>query len=245
MRAGGTSTIIAAVAGGRSEAVVREAFGAVFQLRQLTPETAPSPEALHKKMRGYVDNLQRKAAIEGFSQADAQDMAYALVALIDEVAQNLGDSVRDYWVKQLLQWQLFKENQAGDGFFVRLKAARSEPGREEVVRVYFLCLAFGFQGRFRVRGGELERLELLEELGRDLQRYAPPIDVDQLSPRADRPPEGLSVTQKPGVLAAVAVGVVAFAVLLYGGLRLGLRASASSLTEQLAPVSPSSEGGVK
>jgi type VI secretion system protein ImpK len=243
MRPGGNQTIIASAEGGRADVVVREALGAVFQLRQLTPETAPSPEALHKKMRGYIENLQRKAAIEGFSQQDAQDMAYALVALIDEVAQNLGDAIREHWMKGLLQWQLFKENQAGDGFFARLKAARSDPGREEVVRVYYLCLAFGFQGRFRVRGGELERLELMEELGRELQRHARPVDVDQLSPRGDRPAEALSVAQKPGVLAAVAVGVVAFAVLLYGGLRLGLGASASNLTEQLAPAD--AEGGGK
>lgn len=218
--------------------VTRDCFSRVFQLRRLGAGSAVRPETLLQQMRRGIDDLLEKAGEEGFNQADAQDIAYALVALIDEVALTQGEAIRDYWMRNLLQFHYFKENQAGDGFFERLEQVRADPNREEVLRVYYLCLLFGFQGRYHVRGGEAERMDLLDRLAREVGRTRR-VDTDVLAPRAVAPSEGLSFAGVDRRMVFAAAGAVLLAVLLFGGLKLGLAHDASGLA-QLASASQGS-----
>src|SRR5207247_653974 len=130
-------------------------FAALLQFAQADGDSLPAPQTLHLKLRGMIDELVKRAGREGFSQQDGQDMAYAIVALCDELALSKPEPIRDYWMGNTLQFHYFQENLAGDGFFARLQAIRSDAQRAQVLRVYYLCLLFGFQGRFRVRGGDL------------------------------------------------------------------------------------------
>lgn len=213
--------------------VTRDCFSAVFQLRRLREESR-GPELLHQRMRRFVDELLEKASDEGFNQADAQDMAYAIVALVDEVALNQSEAIRTFWMRNLLQTHYFNENQAGDGFFVRLKSVREDPGREEVLRVYYLCLLFGFQGRYSVRGGEVERMEYIDQLSRELTRGRRRVDAEVLSPSALPPSEGFGAVAGNRTMLFAAVGAVVFAVMLFGGLKIGISSSASGLAEVVA-----------
>lgn len=221
--------------------VTRECFNTLFQLRRLEPSGSARPEALHQQMRRAVDRLMDKAADEGFNQTDAKDMAYAVVALIDEVALASSDAVRDFWMQNLLQRQYFNENQAGNGFYSRLDSIRKDPSRDEVVRAYQLCLLFGFQGRYRVRGGETERLELIDDLARQLR---PPrgVDFEVLSPRALPPNEGLSGAAANRTLLFGALGAVAFAVLLFIVLKIIGAHGASTLADGIAQASKAVRG---
>ena len=73
-----------------------------------------------------------------------------------------GGALRDFWMPRLLQMRYFNENVAGEAFFERLAAIRRDPTRSDVLRVYYLCLLFGFRGKYRVRGGELELLDIID-----------------------------------------------------------------------------------
>jgi type VI secretion system protein ImpK len=117
------------------------------------------------------------------------DITYAICALADEVALNAGEPLASGWMGHLLQFHYFRENTAGDGFFQRLETIRRDPRRREVLRVYALCLWFGFQGRYRVRGGELELMNLGESLQREVGPR--PSEIEALSPHGDRPTEAL------------------------------------------------------
>src|SRR4029077_6207562 len=123
------------------------------QLRQLDAEVRPNPETLHRRLRGMIDGLRSRATAAGYGAQDVQDICYALVALADEIALEKSGPLRDYWMSRLLQLHYFNENVAGENFFVRLETVRNDSRRIEVLRVYYLCLMFGFLGRFRVRGG--------------------------------------------------------------------------------------------
>ena len=59
----------------------KECFDAAIQLRGSEAAAVPPPETLYHRLRGVVDEMLRRAAVLGFSHQDAQDMAYALVAL--------------------------------------------------------------------------------------------------------------------------------------------------------------------
>lgn len=217
--------------------VTQDCFNAVAQLRRLEEGALPPPESLHRRLRAFVDALFQKGQQAGFSREDVDDMAYAVVALADEVALTTSEELRQYWMGRELQMHYFRENVAGEAFFTRLETVRRDPRRAEVLRVYYLALLFGFQGRYRVRGGELELMNLVESLDRDVARGRRR-DVETLSPEGE-PPDRSHARRVGGGKILWAAGGVALALLvLWVGLRVWVGQSAASVLERIVAASP-------
>lgn len=216
----------------RVNEATKDCFDVIIQLRQAEAATVPPPEVLSHRLRGVVDEVLRRATALGFSHQDAQDMAYALVALLDELVLGKSEQYRQFWMSNPLQLHYFNENVAGDGFFSRLNAIRKDPHRMEVLRIYYICLLFGFQGHFRIRGGELELLTLIDAVQKDLER-ASPFDFDVLAPHGERPSERLATAKRRASLLSVSLGAVALAMLIYGGLLLSLDRGASAMIHDI------------
>jgi len=216
----------------RVHAATQYCFGAISQIRRLDPSDLPLPELLHQRLNGFVEEMRALLRKSGFDNQDVEDITYAVVALADEVALNSGELISSYWMTNLLQFKYFRENTAGDGFFSRLEIVRRDPSRKDVLEVFTLCLLFGFQGKYRIRGGELELMTLAESVKREALR--PAINTELLSPHGERPTEAIVGVRRNGVLVLAAAAAVAIAVLLYGGLRLSLASSLSSITEEMA-----------
>ena len=216
----------------RVNEATKDCFDVIIQLRQKEAEKIPPPEKLSHSLRGVVDEVLRRATALGFSNEDARDMAYALVALLDETVLGKTDHYRQFWMSNPLQLHYFKENVAGDGFFEKLNSIRKDPHRTEILRVYYLCLLFGFQGHFRIRGGELELLTLIENVKKDLER-ASPFDFDVLAPHGERPSEGLASAKRRASLLSLSVGAVGLALLIYGGFLLSLDRSATAMITEM------------
>jgi len=83
-----------------------------------------------------------------------------------------------------LQFRYFGVHLAGEGFFDRLEALRADvKANLEVLEVYHLCLALGFEGKFGL--GQLDRLRYLaNSLGQDIAacRQAEPLYPDWALP---------------------------------------------------------------
>jgi type VI secretion system protein ImpK len=216
----------------RVNEATKDCFDKVIWLRQSEASAVPSPEKLNHELRGVTEEVLRRAAVLGFSHQDAQDIGYALVALMDEVVLNKPEPYRQFWMSNLLQLHYFNETIAGDSFFNRLTSIRKDPHRVEVLRVYYLCLLFGFQGRYRIRGGELELMTLIDAVQKDLER-AQPFDFDVLSPHGERPVENLALAKRRLSLTSAAFAAVLLALLFYGGLFLGLDRSTSSMLHEI------------
>jgi type VI secretion system protein ImpK len=215
----------------RVNEATKECFDAIIQLRQAEAAAIPPPDVLNHRFRGAIDEVLRRAAVLGFSHQDAQDMGYALVSLIDELVLNKPESYRQFWMGNPLQLHYFNETGAGDGFFTRLAAIRKDPHRSEVLQVYYLCMLFGFQGHYRIRGSALELRTLIDAVQKDLER-AKPFNFDVLAPHGERPVENLKLAKRHLSLTSAALAAVFLAVLFYGGLFLGLdRSSTAMLTE--------------
>jgi type VI secretion system protein ImpK len=217
----------------RINGVTGECFNALAQLRQLDEAALPSPEALHRKIRGFVDTMMQRAAQAGFSREDVNDIAYAIVALADEIALSKSETIRQFWDGQQLQLQYFQENVAGEGFFTRLETLKRDPRRREVLRVYALALLFGFQGRYRVRGGELELMNLADELQRSIAGGREH-DSETLSPQGEPPELARAGRGGRATLLYAAAGVVGAALALVLVLRVWLGFSVSSVVERIA-----------
>ncbi|NRD51788.1 DotU family type IV/VI secretion system protein [Corallococcus exiguus] len=217
----------------RINSITQECFGALLQIRQFEDSALPSAELVHRQLRTFFDRMLKRAGELGFSQQDAQEIAYPIVALADELALARSDSFREYWLANLLQFHYFRENRAGDGFFTRLQTAREDPHRTEILRVYYLCLVLGFRGRFRVRGGELELMQLTEAVQRELAKTYK-FNTETLSPHGERPPESAVSAKRTLPLVAISAAAVVFALVVYTGLRIGLASSVSSFVEEVS-----------
>ena len=148
-------------------AATQPCLGAISQIRHIDPSSVHSPDALQARLCGFIDEMRSRLGQGGLGAQDVEDITYAVVALADEVALNAGEALASYWMMNLLQFKYFRENTAGDGFFTRLDEIRRNPRRRDALRAYALCLLFGFQGKYRIRGGELELLTLIETLQRE------------------------------------------------------------------------------
>lgn len=219
----------------RIDEVTRAPFTAILQVRRLEDSALPAPAVLHERLRHVIDELFQRAAQAGFSREDVDDLAYPVVALADEVMVSKSEALREYWIPNLLQLHYFKENVAGEAFFTRLETVRRDPRRAGILRVYTLALLFGFQGRYRVRGGELELLNLTETLQRELGRGRR-FDAEVLSPSGARPEESLPRGHGAGPMLGISIAAVALAALVYVGLRVSISATAGSVVQQVDAV---------
>lgn len=214
--------------------ITKECFNAVAQVRDAEDGSLPAAAELHARLRACVDDLLRRAAASGLGREEANDVAYPIVALADEVVLSKGsDGLRAYWGDQPLQLHFFGENVAGEQFFARLEAVRKDPRRAEVLRAYYLALLFGYQGRYRVRGGDLELMGIVDGLSRDLARTRTH-DAEVLSPSGERPAEALGRGARPGPLLWIAAGAIVLSLIVYLGLRVSLSTRAAAVEEKIA-----------
>jgi len=110
-------------------------------------------------------------AFEG-SVEQVKDTQYALCAFLDESVLRSGDSeLRRHFELQPLQFRYFGVHLAGEGFFEKVDALRADVKQNlDVLEVYHLCLALGFEGKFSL--GQKDQLRYLaNSLGQDIARY--------------------------------------------------------------------------
>lgn len=201
--------------------VTKDCFNAVTQLSRLQPHDAVQPELIYARMRSYVDLLQRRAREAGFPDQDGRLLAYAVVALCDEVILASPGPLRDLWAVQPLQMLYFNENTAGENFFARLEEVRQNPQQMEVLRAFYLALMFGFKGRYGVRGGEVALGDLIDSVRTQLFRTLTMPEV--LAPNGLRPEEGMLDAGRRLPVVWMSLGVLALTVVLYMGLTVSLR----------------------
>jgi type VI secretion system protein ImpK len=216
--------------------IARDCLNALSQIREAGEGELPAPEVLHARLRALVDDALHRAAAVGLGREEANDVVYPLVALADEVVLGKGsDELRGFWSAQPLQLLFFNENVAGEAFFTRLEAVRRDPRRAELLRAYYLTLAFGFQGRYRVRGGELELMALVDSVARDLARGRS-VDVENLSPAGERPAQGIGRVGRTGLFLWIAGGALGLALVLYLGLRISLASGTSAVVDHISAI---------
>jgi type VI secretion system protein ImpK len=196
-------------------------------------ENMPPADVLFEYARKQLNRLRAKLQELGLPPEDVTDAYYALVAFVDEVMQADQGPLKDFWQAHLLQLELFGETRAGEGFFDRLNQARQER-RLSVLRVYYLCLLFGFHGIY-AHHGELERENLMESvresLGIALDDSAP------LAPFGARPDEPAADGDRNRLLLWLATSAAALALVWYAGVAFSVNARARALEDALSSAS--------
>ena len=214
----------------RINQITSDCFIALSQLRELDAPAA-SPELVHERLRGFVDTMRQRAREESLSTQDADDLAYAIVALADEIAMGKPEPMRGFWMGQPLQLAFFNETLAGEGFFTKLQELRRDSRRAGVLRVYYQCLLLGFQGKYSIRGGDLELMKLIDTLRPEVQRRMQVPDV--LSPNGIPPDEPLVRSSSRNPFLFVALGVFAIAIAVFIGMRFTLDQSVADVAARV------------
>ena len=214
--------------------ITESLFNALAQLETLEQGETPMLELLHQQLSTYIEQSARTGSKLGPAQRDVDDIRYALVALADEVVLNRGGALREFWLQRRLQLRFFDESNAGEGFFERLKGLLGDSTRTETKKAYYLCLMFGFQGKYRVRGGELELADITDRVRDELVRAKALTTETSLSPKGPRPYEPIADGRRNMLLVWLSVTAAVSSVLLYIGLRLQLMNNAERLVERLS-----------
>jgi type VI secretion system protein ImpK len=213
----------------RINEVTKDCFNALIQLRSLADDSYVQGDMLHARMVGFIDDLYARGRQHGLAERDTHDIAYALVALADEIAFRKA-GVRDVWMSNPLQLRYFNENLAGEGFYQRLDYILADPSRLEALRVFYTCLLFGFEGKFAMRGGELELTVVKRRCQEALGKMLRP---EPLSTKHMRPRERLSRTQQGYLTVWLGLFAILFSLVLVIVLRRALDGQTSSLLERV------------
>ncbi len=128
--------------------------------------THPNPTGLHKQLATEIQRFEAAAQHEGISPETIFIARYALCTTIDEFVMSTPWGSGSIWSAQSLLSMFHKETRGGERFFQMLKKLNQDPARNiDLLELLYVCLALGFQGRYRVsRDGINELAELRESL---------------------------------------------------------------------------------
>ena len=212
--------------------ITRECFDAAIHLRRSDAASLPAAAQLRERLRSIVDRIFARASQAGLGREEATDVAYAAVALLDEIVMSRSDALRDAWAGQSLQLHYFHENVAGEMFFTRLQTLRGDPRRRDILRVYYVALQLGFEGRYRIRGGDLDLYRIVEELKVELERGREHDEL--LSPNGERPDGDRRAQGRARWLPwAAAAAIAALGAAGYVGLQVSLASSSDEVVQKM------------
>jgi type VI secretion system protein ImpK len=131
-------------------------------LLEIAPEleraTAPA-SAASLRVRLYDNLIQARDAVvgRGVALTRADQAAWFVAALIDDLAMNTPWGGHSDWPRQPLVVSLAGDVDAGSRFFERLAEYQRYPERDpEMLELAHICLGLGFRGRFRVEGPQAQ-----------------------------------------------------------------------------------------
>jgi type VI secretion system protein ImpK len=156
-------------------ALANPILGAVPQIRRTLRH--PDPAGLRANLRDQIESLQTSASFAEVPDASVQSAVYALCALLDESAA--ATPWGGAWIENGLLKEVCGESGGGEGFFTRLDqitAARDPVDAEnaDLLEFYDVCLALGFEGRYRkAEGGRLALLDIRGNLYSLIARRRP------------------------------------------------------------------------
>ncbi|WP_026371682.1 type IVB secretion system protein IcmH/DotU [Rhizobium sp. 42MFCr.1] len=217
------------------------AFARLFEFAPELENALPpgNPEALRTRLMEELVSARDAAVASGESLARADAAAWAVAALLDDLALNTPWGGSSAWPRQPLVVMLRGDVDAGEQFFARLEELERHPGRDrELLELQYMCLALGFRGKYRVPGRAGDRS--INAVRAAAARFLRDMDAEgaPLSPRW----EGVTAKDEPSgfaipiwVLAVVAVAL-ATAIYVLLSTRLGSKAEElATLVRALPP----------
>lgn len=195
-------------------------------------QQADSVERFLERVDQWLREFEEKARAENYSADAVQDAQYALCAFLDEsVLKGGAGNIREHVELHPFQYRYFGMHLAGEGFFERLESLRSDVRNNlDVLEVYHLCLALGFEGKYSLENRDQLKY-LASTLGRDIARYRKSATDSRESWKLPDQVGQLLRYEIP--LWVYLLIIVAVCLIVYGGLRWWLGSETDALIEQI------------
>jgi type VI secretion system protein ImpK len=194
----------------------------------------PSPAELRQRLLGVLERMVASGRAAGVAEADLAEARYAIVAFIDEQILKSSWAGRTEWMSQPLQLLLYRENTAGENFFVRMRALLQDGRRPAALEAYYLCLSLGFRGAYE-RAGDIGPIATFLESAREqLGKRLPAAST--LSPSARLPDRAPAEKFSKSPLLLLLAGSVAVTVIVLIALSLSMRSAVKDVTSAAALV---------
>jgi len=208
--------------------VCSNVLSTILQIRN--SRDLPAPDILQRRVLGLFEDMMKEGRERRIPEQDMIDAKFALAAFVDEVIYHSTWPGKTQWLSNPLQLQFFGINTAGDGFFVNLDNLHGQRGRNHVAQIYFLCLALGFQGKYRLRNQEG-----LQQVVEGLGNYVAVQETggDQLAPNAERKDAGSGVVRRELPFVGIAVGILIVAIVIVLVLKLLIGSSANDVADTI------------
>jgi len=137
-------------------------LGAAAQLRGTASH--PDPSALLDGLVRQVRQFETCARAKGMTDAVVLPARYVLCALLDESVLDTPWGSESVWGARGLLISFHNETWGGEKFFQALDRLLAYPsGNLNLLELLYLCLALGFEGRYRVRDDGRSELEQVRE----------------------------------------------------------------------------------
>jgi len=135
--------------------------------------SVPDVPALRRHATEEIRRFEERARAAGASTETVMAARYALCASLDEAALSTPWGAQSDWAQQNLLVALHREAWGGEKFFGLLDRISTDPSRHiELMELQYLCLACGFEGRYRVMDRGREQLEdVRHELYRKIRAH--------------------------------------------------------------------------
>ncbi len=198
---------------------------------QLTVDSSLAAGDLRQRLIGSLERMVSDGRRMGIADGDLAEARYALVAFIDEQIMRSDWAGRADWMTRPLQLELYRENTAGENFFVPAtgSAARGRSPRRDrdLLSLSGARLSGRLSRRRRAAGARA-----FTRAARDQLRKVLP-DPAKVSPHAKPKGSTHSVKTGWGPLIAIAASSAALIVIVVVGLGWAASSEQDELVEQL------------
>lgn len=200
-------------------------------------QQAASVESFLERVDQWLQAFEEKARAENYSADAVKDAQYALCAFLDESVLKGGvGNIREHVELEPFQYRYFGVHLAGEGFYDRLDELRKDlRANLDVLEVYHLCLALGFEGKYSLDSRDQLRY-VANTLGQDIARYR---KRELSNPDSWQLPDQVGQLLRYEIpLWVYLVAVALFCLAVYGGLSWWLATETDRLIDQIQHLFP-------
>lgn len=151
----------------RRVAGINPLLGAANVLLALVPQlrattSHPDPAGLHRQLLARVKEFEGAAQASGVPQQKVIAARYVLCTFIDEVAAATPWGASGTWAEHNLLQEFHDERSGGEKAFKLLERLGEDVAANlDLLELFFVCIALGFEGRYRDKPGARQQLDAI------------------------------------------------------------------------------------
>lgn len=189
----------------------------------------PNPAGLKEALAEGIRAFEAKARGDGLPNEQVIAGRYILCTLLDESAASTPWGGSGAWAGQSLLVQFHNESWGGEKVFALMaKLAENVPANRHLLELLYVCLAFGFEGRYRVIDNGRAQLDgVRARLAQMLRQGQTPDPA--LSPRWQGAEPGERGLRQRLPLWAIAAATALVLLVIYIGLRFSINGASDEV----------------